>query len=466
MARGAVFDEKAWLALRRDVLSEIKPTRELHEQVRAIADMLVGKLNDATPKDVEVMLTGSFAKDTYINTDVDFDIFLLFPESYSLDEMQSIAFGAGKLLLDKWEVAYAQHPYLRGHYKGHRVDVVPSYKIGNTERAVSGKIKSAVDRTQLHTRYVLERITEDQKDDVRILKKFLKRLGVYGAEIKTGGFSGYLCELLILKYGSFYKLVEAARHWAFPVAIDMAGGRSERLLRTLFKGDSFIVTDPVDPKRNVAAPVSPDSLATFVAASHILFMRPGTHMFFAKLPLMQVRDIKREIEKRGTHFLLFEFKKPDKAPDILWGELRKTLVAIEKVFDREEFNCTHQTAEVSDDKCYLLFELVHTRLPAAKMQEGPYVRMGEHLERFIREEMGNFDIFVKDERMCAVRPRKFTDALTLAHTLQKDPGHYGVSKGLENEIRSAKVFLGEDAVSESSREVFSKHLNRRFFLGL
>ncbi|MBS7613865.1 hypothetical protein KEJ48_06465, partial [Candidatus Bathyarchaeota archaeon] len=40
--------------------------------------------------------------------------------------------------------------------------------------------------------------------------KFAKGIGVYGADIKTGGFSGYLCELLIVSYGDFIKTVESA----------------------------------------------------------------------------------------------------------------------------------------------------------------------------------------------------------------------------------------------------------------
>ena len=32
----------------------------------------------------------------------------------------------------------------------------------------------------------------------------MQGIGVYGAEIKVGGFSGYLCELLVMKYGGFH----------------------------------------------------------------------------------------------------------------------------------------------------------------------------------------------------------------------------------------------------------------------
>ncbi|MEM3364095.1 MAG: CCA tRNA nucleotidyltransferase [Candidatus Micrarchaeia archaeon] len=457
------FTREMWEKMRVQILKEVKPTPEQHAEVRKIADELVDKLNKISPTEIEVMLTGSFAKETYIRSDVDFDIFVLFPEKYTLYDLQTMTFEWAKKFLENWEVAYAQHPYLRGYYKGHHVDVVPSYKLKEGEPV---KIKSAVDRTQLHTKYVLSKITEEQKDDVRILKKFLKRLGIYGAEIKTGGFSGYLCELLIMKYGSFYDLIMAARKWQFPVAIDMAGGRSERLLRALFKGDVLIVTDPVDKKRNVASPVSADSLSKFVAAAHVFFLKPAVATFFTEIEIMPISEIRKKAAERGTYFVLFEFPRPEKADDILWGELRKTLTSIEKSFDKEGFDCSHQTAEVHEGKCYMLFELMHEELPNIILQEGPYVRMGEHLEKFIREEMNNFDIFVKDERMCAVRKRKFTTVLQLVADIQARPHHYGVSKGIAKEVSSARVYAGDDSIFQESRKVYTMHLNRKFFLGL
>jgi tRNA nucleotidyltransferase (CCA-adding enzyme) len=313
---------------------------------------------------------------------------------------------------------------------------------------------------------VLSVITDAQRDDVRILKKFLKRLGIYGAEIRTGGFSGYLCELLILKYGSFYDLIMAARNWQFPVAVDVIGGRSERLLRALFKEDTFVITDPVDKKRNVASPVSSDSLSKFVAAAHVFFLSPSAAMFFTEIELLGMKEIRKQVAERGTSFVLFEFPKPEKADDILWGEIRKTLGCIECNFDKEEFNCTHQTAEVHDGKCYMLFELVHDSLPNVTLQAGPYVRMGPHLEKFIKEEMNNVDLFVKDERMWAVRKRKYSSVLKLVEDIQKNPPAHGVSKGIMKEISAANIYTGDDSIFEGSRKVYTMHLNRKFFLGL
>lgn len=457
------FGRNEWSKMRAEILKKVKPSSEFDANVRRIADTLVDKLNHISPHDIEVILTGSFAKNTYIKDDVDFDIFLLFPQKYDIKQLESLTFEWGKQVLDKWEVAYAQHPYLRGEYKGHHVDIVPSYKLKKSDIL---KLKSAVDRTQFHTAYILEHMNDEQKDDVRILKVFLKRLGIYGAEIKTGGFSGYLCELLILKYGSFYNLIKSSRDWKFPVAIDMAGKRTPRLLAALFKGNAIIVTDPVDKRRNVAAPVSINSVARFVAAARIFFLNPSVSAFFDRLKIMSTSEIRKSVKARGTHFVLFRFARPDKVDDVLWGEVRRTLKNIRTSFECENFECIHQTAEVCDDFCYLLFEIMHSELPKIMVQEGPYVHMGRHLDSFIREEMNNVDIFVCEERLCAIRNRKFPKINLLVKDILSNPVKHGISKGLLEQFRKSKVFYGNDCITDSSREVFTKHLNRKFFLGL
>ena len=84
---------------------------------------------------------------------------------------------------------------------------MPCYRV-----ASGAEIRSAVDRTPFHTRYIRERIAPFV-DDVLLLKQFAKAGGVYGSDQMTEGFAGYLCELLILHYGGFLPLVRAGARW-------------------------------------------------------------------------------------------------------------------------------------------------------------------------------------------------------------------------------------------------------------
>ena len=83
------------------------------------------------------------------------------------------------------------------------------------------QLKSAVDRTLLHTKYITSHLKEEQKSEVLLLKKFMSEIKTYGSEFKVGGFAGYLCELLILKYGTFEKLLENAQYWDYGTIIDL-----------------------------------------------------------------------------------------------------------------------------------------------------------------------------------------------------------------------------------------------------
>jgi tRNA nucleotidyltransferase (CCA-adding enzyme) len=103
---------------------------------------------------------------------------------------------------------------------GLEADIVPSTEVGDPSK--SGE-KLSVERTPLHTRYVKSRLSECMKDDVRLLKSFFKSIGVYGAESHVGGFSGYVCELLVIRYGSFRKVLEAISRWGPGVYVDVEG---------------------------------------------------------------------------------------------------------------------------------------------------------------------------------------------------------------------------------------------------
>lgn len=143
--------------------------------------------------------------------DKDLDIFVFFPLDVSKEILKKMGLEIGKKVFEEfkgeYEIKYAEHPYVNGKIENHDLDIVPCYKIDKIE-----DMKSSVDRTPLHTKFV-KRMTEFQKDDARILKKFMKLINVYGSEFKVMGFSGYLCELLILYYGSFENVLKNASEW-------------------------------------------------------------------------------------------------------------------------------------------------------------------------------------------------------------------------------------------------------------
>src|SRR5208282_4971638 len=131
-----------------------------------------------------------------------------------------------------------------------------------------------------HTEYVRQHLTSAQRDEVRLLKAFMRGIGAYGADIKTGGFSGMLCETLIASRGEFEQVVEDFSVWRETRFIDVENyfqGMEDEVHR-IFQ-DALIVIDPVDKGRNLGAAVRREQLWNFVAASRFLIARPSTSLF-------------------------------------------------------------------------------------------------------------------------------------------------------------------------------------------
>ena len=67
---------------------------------------------------------------------------------------------------------------------------------------------SIFDLLPMHSQYLITHMKEEDRNEVLLLKKFLKTIGVYRNEVGAIGFNGYLCELLILYYGNFQNTIQ------------------------------------------------------------------------------------------------------------------------------------------------------------------------------------------------------------------------------------------------------------------
>ena len=255
-----------------DVLRKLRPTPELQgrlsKAVDELEDLTRGSI-ERTGLPLQTMLVGSVAKGTYVG-EPDIDLFVLFPTDTERSDLQKFGLRIGEEVL-QGEVHYAEHPYTHGRFQGFEVDLVPCYRVLDTTKLIS-----AVDRTPFHTRYVLERLTDERRDQVRLLKRFMKGIGVYGAEARVQGFSGYLTELLIIRYDDFTSVVRSAKGWRPGMIMDADGdqrGGGEPPLT---------FADPVDPKRNVASALSLDRFSLFVHACQEYSAVPDDRFFFPR----------------------------------------------------------------------------------------------------------------------------------------------------------------------------------------
>ncbi|MFQ6056897.1 MAG: nucleotidyltransferase domain-containing protein, partial [Methanosarcinales archaeon] len=171
------------------ILQKIKPSKEEVDKLKEVSNTIIEKINKIAKElkiEAYAILVGSADRGTWISGEHDLDIFITFPEDTSREDLEKIGLYIAKKAVENYEERYAEHPYIHAYYKDYEIDIVPCFRVSS-----SAKIKSAVDRTPFHNLYVKENIN-GLEDEVLLLKQFCRGIGVYGSELKTQGFSGYL----------------------------------------------------------------------------------------------------------------------------------------------------------------------------------------------------------------------------------------------------------------------------------
>jgi tRNA nucleotidyltransferase (CCA-adding enzyme) len=164
------------------ILKDIKPTPEEQKEIDEFSDKLVDFLKEACVRydiEADVAVVGSVAKRTALKGKSDIDIFIAFPLSVSEDDLKKnglkLAHECNDYFNGDASHHFASHPYVTSDIDGYEVDFVPCYAIED-----GTQLKSAVDRTILHTRYVKSTLTPGGCDEVLLLKKFMDMTGYMG----------------------------------------------------------------------------------------------------------------------------------------------------------------------------------------------------------------------------------------------------------------------------------------------
>lgn len=431
------------MTLESEILKSIKPSPAQDKKVGALVEELSEKVVDVSRKldlHIEPMLVGSVAKGTHLK-DPDIDLFMLFPESTPLDQLKEKGLEIGRKIIDGKE-HYAQHPYVRGIYKGFKVDLVPCFRIRDTRSKMS-----AVDRTPFHTDFVKRHLKKDEADQVRLLKRFMKGIECYGAEAKVQGFSGYLCELLIMRFASFKKVLEAASGWTVGQALELPGCEGNEFPEPL----TFV--DPVDSTRNVASAVAPETLLRFVLASREYLKAPDKKFFFpAEREVWGVEVLSERAGKRLDNLVSVTFPKLDLIDDVVYPQLRKSLVNMAALLERADFE-VEKTAIHVDGLTHLLIELSSMTLPKEKKHRGPPVN-SENVNDFLSKwnALGISAPYVEGSRWYVLVKREFERADDLLKAKMKDvPLGKDVKRQGGLEVESGRDLLGEKHLAALTR---------------
>ena len=397
--------------IKEDVLSEIKPSEEDIILVRRIAEDVKERILEKAKDlnlNISVILVGSAARNTWILNGKrrDIDLFILFPTTVDEKFIEEKGIDLIERAMEGWvlEQRYAEHPYVRasidkevdGEKMRFDIDIVPCFDVKDPSHIIS-----AVDRTPHHNIYVMKRIN-GKEGEVILLKKFLELLGIYGSDNKTKGFSGYLCELLIIKYGSFEDLLLDAADWRPPLYIDLEG------IGCYDKKDPLVFIDPVDPNRNVAAALSYNNLCIFIDASREFLKNPSKSYFkMREIVVKTYEELKNFFINRETYILAINLRLPDFAEDIIYPQLERSKDGIKRGFEDNAFKILNSYIYYTRNEAIIIFEFEVWKLPKITKHFGPNVFDKDAADRF-KEINKDYKIFIKDCRYVVERERKFS----------------------------------------------------------
>lgn len=435
----------------QEVLRRVRPSVEERNHMNNVLSEVVSRLQEefkSIEPEADVLIEGSVAKDTWLSGETDADVFVRFPVKWKKDEMGRTLIDCVKRVFgpEKCRLRFAEHPYVTVRIEGINVDIVPCYRVNR------GEYRSATDRTVFHTEFVRERLSPEMRDEARLLKKFFKGIGVYGAEIKTRGFSGFLVELLVYSLGGFKETLEKLASFKPPLLLDpgeLYKGREEELYRKA--RDSLIcVIDPVDELRNVAAAVSGESLSIAQYASYLMLRKPSVKFFYPahKASKEEIREI---VRSRGLNMFAITIPAWTDIPDILWGQAYRLLSRISIFLEENEFRVLMDKVWSDEEKnVVLLFILEEVEKRAAVLHMGPPYfsnNVPVFIETYLNNEKTLVQPFPRNGRWWTIlKPKAKNVDEVVSKAFSSKEFLKGFSENILKAFSESKMYYGEDVV--------------------
>src|ERR687895_436985 len=273
------------------------------------------------------------------------------------------------------------------------------------------------------------------------VEAYVKGIGVYGAEIATAGFSGYVTEILILKYGSFVSVLKAISNIKEDKNVISIGKFDEDVLK-IFQSP-IIIIDPIDSRRNLGTAISAESVGKAVLAARAFLEKPSLDFFREKKE--RYNETFKEIY---SNLLIVEFFYRQRSPDIIWGQIKRTLNAISKQLCIANFTVIRSIGDI-DEKGHatFVFLLEAITLPPYMARTGPHIFRRNDTTSFISENIKKSLLMWIDNEMKvkSLVERKTTNAKEYVKLILANKKDVGVTKGLIEDIQETlQIYTGDE----------------------
>ena len=287
------------------------------------------------------------------------------------------------------------------------------------------------------------------KNDIRILKYFLKINGMYGAEIAKQGFSGYVCEVLVYYLGSFENVLKKMAKLQNKEMI----GESPRKFES-----PIVIIDPIDRNRNLGAAISIENVTSFILIARN-FLKKNSITYFKEKSKMK---ISADLAK---NMLIVNFKYKKRSDDIIYGQIKRAASSIESQMNNEGFNVLRNNVVVYDEKASLLFLLESLEISKNEIRVGPDVFSADYSTKFITINAKKSKLIWtdKDGKLKSLQARRYQNAKAYLKDLIKNHiGESGIPKGLRSDFKRGfriiyyQDFLNPEELHKSVKKSISK----------
>lgn len=400
--------------LLNEVLTELTPSKSYETKIFGKSKEIIDTINKHF-KEAKAILGGSGAKGTWLKT-FDADIFVMFKYAKYKDKSDKISSVLEKFLKKHFKIKrlHGSRDYFQIKQGEFTFEIIPILEIKKAEQA-----RNITDVSPLHSQFV----TKHKKlaNEMRLTKQFCKAARVYGAESHIRGFSGYVCEILTVYYGSFQKLLKAATKWKPEDVIDVKNYyKSKNVFMELNKSklvSPLIVIDPVQRDRNAAAALDYEKFAHFVKKAKAFLKKPSKSYFKVSTPSTQ--NLKKKYKSK---VLIFKVKQLNKKTDVAGAKALKAYYFIEQQLRFYDFTVKYSDLIYEDTEALFYYVLKSPTLEKTHRIAGPPLRMKEHAKVFKKKHKKTI---TKNKKLYAVEKRKYSKATDVAKALLKQPNVKG-----------------------------------------
>ncbi len=394
-----------------EALNEIKPNKEEEKLVLGRANSILSKINKNL-RDAKAILGGSGIKGTWLKKDNDADIFVKFNYKKYKDKGQELANILERHLNKRFKLIrlHGSRDYFQIKKDNYTSEIIPILDIKKAEDA-----KNITDVSPLHASWV-NRKGKEYRDDIRLLKQFCKSARVYGAESYIQGFSGYICEILVIKYKGFANTIKNIARWKDKVIIDVENHwKGKNIMMELNRSKTYsplIVIDPVQASRNAAAAIGKEKFDLLRKRAKRFLKNPSKEFFVIK-----------EINEQGlrkkakSNILIMVDVVPKKGKvDVIGCKLVKAVEFINQKLEQNDFKVLDH-GWYWDKKAQFHFIVKKERLSNLIERQGPPLKAKDHVKVFRRKYQKTYK---KGDKIYTKIKRQYKDPKELIRSLKKE----------------------------------------------